>query len=217
MTDTKISYVLFDAAGTLIHKPSLWHAVLSTLERHGIELAANELMAKHKIVSECTPFPDRTSKAFYGKFNSELLYALGVMPTPELLDEIFSACSYLPWEKIEDAEIISDITQPIGILSNFNATLGELIEGFWPGRFRDLLVSEVLGVAKPHVEFFEKAVEAIGCDAGKILYVGDSPKLDLHPALSVGLRVRLIDREGHYPSSPYRLDSLRDLTQLLSP
>ena len=65
------------------------------------------------------------------KFNSDLLYLLGIVPTEELVNAIFKSCTYLPWEAFEDTKILSELTVPIGVISNFNSTLKEKLNQFF--------------------------------------------------------------------------------------
>ena len=60
-----IKYILFDAANTLIHKPSLWANYLNVLHGFGFDVTASELKSKHKLISELISFPDVTSQKFY--------------------------------------------------------------------------------------------------------------------------------------------------------
>jgi putative hydrolase of the HAD superfamily len=208
-----IKYILFDVAGTLLHKPAFYTTLLPILNKYGYKITLPELKLKHKIASELLRFPDRTSKQFYSTFNEDLLFALGIVPNDEILEEIFSACSYLPWEKFDDTKILTDIDLPIGIISNFNTTLKEKLTGFFGPVFKDILVSEELGIAKPEIAFYKKAIEQIGLPPQNILYVGDSLKLDIRPALQAGLKPLLIDRDKFFPASPY---AINDLNQILN-
>ena len=70
-------------------------------------------------MSEVIHFPDRTDQDFYKKFNSDLLYLLGIVPTTSLLDAVFKNCTYLPWEKFEDTSVLRELSVPLGIISNF--------------------------------------------------------------------------------------------------
>lgn len=210
--NTPISYILFDASGTLIHKPLLWERILEVLQKNGYKVQAEDLMKKHKLLSEIIHFPDRTSKNFYADFNAELLYALGIIPTNEVLEQIFNACTYLPWECFEDSVVLSQLPYPVGILSNFNASLKEKVEVFFGDIFQHILISEVLGVAKPQIEFYKKAIDIIGIPPQEILYIGDSLKLDIKPALEVGMQPILIDRHQLFGGFENRLDSLSQLT-----
>ena len=54
-------------------------------------------------------------------------------------------------------------------------------------------------------------IDKIGLKADEILYIGDSLKLDIIPALEVGFEVCLIDRDAYYKQSKYRINSFKDL------
>ncbi|MCH2043290.1 MAG: HAD family hydrolase [Saprospiraceae bacterium] len=211
-----IQHVLFDASGTLIYKPTLLDNFRKVLSEYGYEVSMEELSFKHKLITEVIVFPDRTSKDFYHTFNAEVLFALGILPNDELLAAIFSACSYLPWEKYLDTSVLSEIDLPISILSNFNATLTKKIDGFFGlNTFEHVLISEVLGVAKPKLAFYKKCVDVLGINPEHILYIGDSLKLDILPAQKIGMQAYLIDRDTHYKNTFQRLDSLDEILTLI--
>lgn len=210
-----IKYILFDAANTLIHKPALWINLQSTLKKFDQDVPVDLLKRNHKLISECIRFPDKTSKAFYQEFNSELLYSIGIMPTQELLDDVFKACTYLPWEKFSDTKVIDSLKLPVGILSNFNSSLKDTIKKEFGDVFKHIFISENYGVGKPDVKFYEIAIKEIGFAPNEILYVGDSIKLDMHSALKAGLTPVLIDREDIYPFYINSISSLDALTLYL--
>jgi len=212
--ESPISYILFDACETLMHKPALWKNIMQVLTANGHQVEKKELQHKHKLLSECIHFPDRTSKSFYQKFNAEVLYALGIIPTDKLLEQIFEACTYLPWVTYEDTAVLEEIKLPMGVLSNFNSTLKDKLDDLIGDVFEEVLISEVLGVAKPAITFYEKAIKKIGVPPAEILYIGDSLKLDIQPALAVGMQPLLIDRIRLYPNYVNRLDSLSQLNTL---
>lgn len=210
-----MKYILFDVAGTLLYKPSFYQKMGEVLQQFGYAVDEKTIKYHHKILSESIFFPDRTSADFYSHFNREFLYSLGIIPTDEMLATIFSTCSYLPWEKFEDTKFLGEINLPMGILSNFNSTLKEKLKSYFEVTFTDIFVSEELGVAKPSLEFYGKAIEQIGIDPKDIVYVGDSVKLDLEPALKLGLNAFLVDREGYFPQQKHRISSLTDLKKWL--
>lgn len=212
---SKYKYILFDVAGTLLYKPTFYTTFISVLKENGYNIEETELKAVHKLLSEVIHFPDRTNQEFYKHFNSELLYALGIIPTKKIIDNIFKSCSYLPWEKFDDTRILQEIDIPIGIISNFNSTLRQKLASFFGSVFKDVLVSEELGVSKPDKVFYDKAIECIGVDPHKILYVGDSVKLDIEPALNIGIQSLLIDRDGVFPSSKHRVNSLDEVLKYI--
>ncbi len=209
-----MKYILFDVAGTLLHKPSFYIKMGEVLGQFGYETDQRILKLHHKTLSESIFFPDRTNADFYKMFNRELLYSLGIIPTDAMLDAIFNACSYLPWEKFGDTDYLKQIAVPMGIISNFNSTLKEKLKSFFDVEFTDIFVSEELGVAKPSLDFYGKAIEQIGIDPKEIVYVGDSVKLDLEPALALGMNAFLIDREHNFPMQKRRIGSLTDLKSL---
>ncbi len=210
-----IQYIIFDVSGTLLGKPSLYSSIKQVIGDFGYDVSLVEIKQKHKLLSEVIHFPDRTDVFFYQKFNSELLYLLGIVPTEEIVDSIFKNCTYLPWEKYDDTSVLSELNLPLGIVSNFNTTLKEKLQYFFGDLFQDVFVSEELGVAKPNIEFYQKALEQIPFEPNEILYVGDSIKLDLEPAKKVGLNTLIIDRDNFYPKNNAIISDLRSISQFL--
>ncbi|WP_405325911.1 HAD family hydrolase [Leeuwenhoekiella sp. LLG6367-2.1] len=210
-----IKYVFFDVSGTLLGKPSLFSEIEKALNAHGHFISPEDLKFKHKMLSEIIHFPDRTDEQFYNKFNSDLLYLLGIVPETKILTSIFKNCTYLPWERFEDTDALRDFTLPIGIISNFNTTLKDKIQEFFGSIFSDVFVSEELGVAKPNTEFYERALERLSFRPNEILYVGDSIKLDLEPAQKLGIKTLIIDRDNFYPHLNSRISSLRNLKDFI--
>ena len=51
--------------------------------------------------------------------------------------------------------------------------------------------------------------------AQEVVYVGDSVRLDMAPALALGMRACLIDRNDLFGGYAHRLGDLGDLTQRL--
>ncbi|MCU0389020.1 MAG: HAD-IA family hydrolase, partial [Chitinophagaceae bacterium] len=174
-------------------------------------VSKDDLKLKHKILSEVIHFPDRTDRNFYEGFNSELLISLGIIPSPSLLDQIFSSCTYLPWQAFEDTAVLSELSLPVGVISNFNSSLREKLRGFFGPVFSHILISEEEGVAKPDIKFYNTAMDACGFDPGEILYIGDSVKLDIIPAEKAGMKALLIDRDHFYPGSPFAIRTLKEL------
>ena len=211
-----IQYIFFDVAGTLLGKPTLYSIIQNTLRDFGHEVGLDEIKNKHKLLSEVIHFPDRTDEIFYEKFNSELLYLLGIVPEEALVNSIFKKCTYLPWKAFDDTQILKELPLPMGVISNFNTSLKDKLEQFFGTVFQDVFVSEELGVAKPKIEFYQKALEKIPFAAHEVLYVGDSIKLDLEPASKLGFKVLIIDRDNFYPNSKNKISSLTEITQFIS-
>ena len=169
-----IKYIYFDVAGTLLEKPMLYANIQKSLADFGYDITIKDIKIKHKLVSELIHFPDRTDEMFYNKFNSEFLYVLGIVPTEELLKSIFKNCTYLPWQAFEDTQILKEINIPMGVISNFNTSLRDKLEHFFGPIFKDVFVSEELGVAKPNIAFYPEALKRIQLKPNDVLYIGDS-------------------------------------------
>jgi HAD superfamily hydrolase (TIGR01509 family) len=210
-----VKYIFFDVSGTLLGKPILFFKINEVLLSHKYVVDLNELKFKHKLLSEVIHFPDRTDEHFYNYFNAELLRLLGIMPSESLLKAIFTNCTYLPWEKFDDTNTLTEIKVPMGIISNFNSTLKDKLNQFFGPVFKDVLVSEELGVAKPAIAFYESALERLQFKPSEVLYVGDSLKLDIEPASSLGIKSLLIDRDDFYSSSPFKIKSLVEIKKYL--
>jgi len=208
--------VFFDAANTLLDKPQLIPAMAGALLVHGLELPETELARRHRWLSEVITFPDTTSREFYAEFNATLLRSFGISPAPALLEAIFDACSYLPWAAFPDTATLARIGLPRGVLSNWDSSLPDKLALIAGVTFDWVLGSDQQGVRKPNPEFFRRAIDATGLAADEIVFVGDSLRLDIEPALSLGMSAYLIDRDGLYPqASVPRVASLDELADLL--
>jgi putative hydrolase of the HAD superfamily len=212
----KIKYVLFDAANTLIHKSALWEKLTAVFENNGFDVPVDRLKYHHKLLSEYIDFPDQTSEAFYQHFNRELLLSLGIKPEVRLLSEIFSACTYLPWKAFDDTEWLKNNKIPTGVLSNFNRSLPNQLTELFGDIFTNIIVSEDLGKRKPDPGFYIHAIDLIGLQPHEILYIGDSFKLDILPALNAGMKPLLIDRLGIYAGNKYTISSIFDVDKHIS-
>ena len=200
----KAKVIFFDAANTLLYKPDLYPAIVNVMLQHGVTVPYTKLLASHRLLSEVIPFPDRTSSGFYRDFNSHLVRSFGVPPTEKLLDEIFSACSYLPWCPFPDTDHLTSIPLPMGVLSNWDKSLPEKLALIANTRFEWIIGSEDYQVRKPDLDFFKKIFHITGLKAEEIIYVGDSMRLDIEPALHLGMNVLLLDRDDYYSVRPFR-------------
>ncbi len=210
-----IKYIYFDVSGTLLHKPSLFERIKEVLEKYNYHNSIEEITIKHKLLSEIIKFPDRTDKTFYKKFNSELLFLLGIVPSEKILEDLFENCTYLPWEKYEDTKALKELKLPLGVISNFNKSLKDKLNQFFGPIFNDIYVSEEMGVSKPDISFYKMAVDACNFKAQEILYIGDSIKLDLEPAVSLGINTLIIDRDKFYNKTDAIINSLYEIVDHL--
>ena len=211
-----IKSVFFDVANTLLEKPELFSRITGALEMNGHVVSQNDLRHVHKFLAEAFVFPDKTSREFYSDFNSHLLYALGIAPSEKILNDIFEACTYLPWRAFDDTAALSNIALPVGVLSNWDSSLREKLQQHFTVDFKWILCSQVEGVKKPNPLFFKRMMDESGLEPSEILFVGDSMKLDVHPALQLGVKAVLIDRQNHFPNANVsRIQNLEEINQWL--
>jgi len=204
--------LLFDAANTLIYKPDLFENVARVLMKNDVKFDFIELKKQHKFISELINFPDKTSRDFYKTFNNEWLYSIGVMPNDALLEEIFTSCSYLPWSPFSDTNNLYKLDVKKAIISNFHGGLNQIIDKYYPSIFDNMIVSEIENIRKPSIQFYQRAIEKLNCRPEEIIYIGDSIKLDIVPALKLGIKAWLIDRENYYPNFYRRISTLNDIS-----
>lgn len=139
-------------------------------------------------------------------------------------------------EQLDETDLYDDVRPSLArlqeagfrvvIAGNQTARAGQLL------RALDLPVDVVAtsaewGTHKPLSSFFTRVIEAAGCPADEILYVGDHPANDVVPAKAAGLRAAHLRRGpwGHlWADEPtvaaladWRVDSLTDLTKSLTP
>jgi putative hydrolase of the HAD superfamily len=212
---SKIKFIYFDAANTLIHKPDLWLKFDEVLKKYNYEIDPQTLRRNHKLTSERIKFPDNTSKEFYSLFNKEVLISLGISPTEEIINDIFNNCTYLAWKKFDDVDFLKEIKIPLGIISNFNISLKEKITKIIDIPFAEFIVSEEQTFSKPDKRLYEYAIQKINIPPQEILYIGDSIKLDIEPANSLGMQTLLIDRDLIYPDFKKRIASFNELKYLI--
>jgi HAD superfamily hydrolase (TIGR01549 family) len=108
----------------------------------------------------------------------------------------------------------------VGVAGNQTSRAGGILRGLdLPA---DLIAtSDDWGAAKPDAAFFNALLDAVPCDAGEIVYVGDRLDNDLRPARAAGMRTAFIRRGPwgyiweHHPdmqaAADWRMTSLAEL------
>jgi len=85
----------------------------------------------------------------------------------------------------------------LGLVSNFAIPecAWKLLDKFGlKGFFDVVLVSGEINKRKPSPEIFERALNALGVDASRAVFVGDTIGLDVKGAKNVGIKAILIER-----------------------
>lgn len=207
-----IKHVLFDVADTLLHKPALLGTIRRTLANAGITVDAATIARAHRATRELLTVPDRTGREFYLVFNFRFLEVLGVLPTPALAEQIYLNCRSLPWEAFPDTAVFEKIGLPVGVVSNWDSSLREKLATHFKIEFAPLVISEEVGFAKPDQRIYKEAIRQTRLEASEILFIGDSIRLDIVPAVQAGMTAVLVDRYDLYPS--YNGVRVKDFNEL---
>jgi len=208
-------YCLFDAVGTLIHKPKFYLKFQEVIAKHGFEIDNEDLLFKHKVLIETIEFPDRTSENFYKNFNFNLLQVLGISPTKILLEEIFENCKNLEWERTTSSKILKEIGLPLVVVSNFNSSLSLILTNLYGNIFSDIIISENIKVRKPNIEFYKYSLEKLGVKPKQCVYTGDSFKLDFIPSSNISLDFYLFDPINFYKVKAKKISKISQLKNKL--
>jgi putative hydrolase of the HAD superfamily len=85
--------------------------------------------------------------------------------------------------------------------------------------FQAVVISEAVGVQKPHAAIFQHALDGLGVRADHAWFVGDHPENDISGAYRAGLRTVWLRGSHPWPSHHtvphHQIDHLRDLIPLL--
>lgn len=101
----------------------------------------------------------------------------------------------------------------LGIVSNFEGWLGGLLDRLGiAGLMKVVVVSGVEGIEKPDPRIFRLAMDRLGLAASRVVYVGDNPRIDLEPAVALGMGTVLLDRRGIHDG--FRGTVVRSLEQV---
>ena len=148
-----------------------------------------------------------------------------IAPFPQL-DQCFEQIYELfrtteAWELERDAlESLSLLSadRNLGIISNFDSRLEDVLTdlGIRPF-FQQLTIPALAGAAKPDPAIFRYAMDDVGADPGKCLYVGDEVEDDYAAPQAAGMRALLYDPGDRHQGLPEadQIKSLGEVPQFL--
>ncbi len=141
---------------------------------------------------------------------------------PDLADEMYRWFRANRFDRtfadvVPALEALRGLGVPLGILSNFGTGLEDLLrDRGLRGYFDFVIVSALVGIAKPNPAIFDPAVAAARQPRSRLLYVGDHFGDDVGGARAAGLDVVLIDRADRHGDKPCsRIHSLLDLLRYI--
>ena len=157
-----------------------------------------------------------TALGLWREFHRRLLVGMGLEDHAEALSRELVARWKDPatWPLVPGAEATLKALKakgyPLAVVSNWDATLPEILEVVGLGRYFDhLSVSALSGYAKPDPRLFREALEALGVSPEEAVHVGDA-EADLLGAEAVGMRALLFDPLGENPKALPRLERVLD-------
>jgi putative hydrolase of the HAD superfamily len=211
-----IDIVFFDAGETILHAhPSFPELFAATCERRGHHVRVDQVepvlfaMVRNmdRVAEEAgvrgPSLSDDASYRFWTHVYRQALGRLGI-DDGTLPDELYKVMSDTATYRLYDDALpaIDRLRQSgrrLGLISNFEGWLEELLLELEVGDVFDVsVISALVGVEKPDARIYELALERAGVPAARALMVGDSLRLDVEPARSVGMKAVLLDRAVKY-------------------
>jgi putative hydrolase of the HAD superfamily len=232
----KIKWIAFDAVGTLIQPdPPVGIAYHQVGTRHGSRLRAPEIATRFRdvfrqvdeaadLICGCAEVDDRFHTCEgreRQRWRRIVAAVLDDVPSVDAcFEELFAHFgrpgSWAVFPEVGDAfRRLHKAGFRLAICSNFDGRLNAVMNGLpelAPIELR--IISSEVRYRKPSRRFFEALVDAAGCGASEILFVGDDPVVDVAAAEAAGLLALQIDRR--YASGQNRaLHSLDELVARL--
>jgi putative hydrolase of the HAD superfamily len=225
--------VLFDAGETLVHpSPSFPELFATVLAGRGHVRTPETVIDASRAVfhrfSEAardnelwTTSPDASAR-FWKSVYARMLGELEVAEPDGLVETLYETFTDLRNYAMFD-DVVSTLDAldaaglTLGIVSNFESWLGELLESLGVrDRFEVVVISGTEGIEKPDPRIFTVALDRLGRAPDEAVYVGDNPEFDVAPARAVGMATVLIDRRDRFPDSDeVRITDLRQLPELV--
>lgn len=216
-----VSFVYFDLDDTLLdHRSAERQGLSDVLDAHRDHFDGVTLDRLHAVYhGHSKPLWEQYSRDEISKETlkherfARTLATLGADGAdPDALNAYYLAQYARYWTLPEAAEAtfhaVAD-RYPVGILTNgFAEVQRAKFERFPELRERAaaVIISEEVGVMKPHPHLFDHAAERAGVPAEQILYVGDSFTSDVVGARNAGWRMAWYRADGHTDDQRVRAD-----------
>lgn len=232
MRKVKIKTIFFDAADTLFYiKGGLGRTYADVARKYGADPDPSDIKKAFSRAFKSSPplaFGNVSDierqrlergwwKAVVESVYSEIGMFDGFEPHFDELFEVFrgEAWTLFP-ETVEVLSALKSADYSLGIISNFDSRVYDVMRGLGIHEFFDLFViSSEAGHAKPSHEIFSMALERAGRKPREVIHVGDDLRNDFHGARALGIRAFLLDREGEY-AGVRGMDRVENLTAIKS-
>lgn len=198
--------VLLDSLGTLVALDDPVPRMRAELAQRGFGVA-EEVVAR-AFAAEVAYYVehhlegrDQSSLAeLRNRCASVLLGELGIpeLPLADARDLLLGSLSFKAFDDAAPAlrELRSRGLR-LAVVSNWDCSLREVLDSAGVLELVDHVVASAeVGAAKPDPAPFHAALEALGCDAGEVVHVGDREDNDMAGAQAAGVRAVLLRREA---------------------
>jgi putative hydrolase of the HAD superfamily len=136
----------------------------------------------------------------------------GIFPDPvsalRHYDDVYPRMNIIDAPTKQMLQVFQQQNVPVGIVTN-----GETYRQMKKVRHNNLeslvkavVVSEAVGIRKPDKGIFEHALQLVGADPLRTLFVGDNPEADILGAKSLGMAAAWIHRNRDWPYEHMRPD-----------
>lgn len=221
LSRNSITTILFDLDGTLRHsRPSFTGTFISlavqlgapdseeqrrraTRWLHYYWAQSSELLADRQVYQDEEIFWTNHSRLF--------LINLGCLPeqaeklAPELYRHYikeFQPEDWVPPDVPETLEALKNADYTLGVVSNRSQSYREQLETLGLDSYFECAVAAgEVNSWKPDPVIFQHALQELGADPGKTVYVGDNYYADVIGAQRAGLQPVLIDPDGLFPEA----------------
>ncbi|MES0875356.1 HAD family hydrolase [Sinimarinibacterium thermocellulolyticum] len=197
--------MIFDAFGTLV-QIGAWRSPYRQLQR---------LMASHGR-------PPRQDDVYTMLTTDVGLAGFAAAVGVDILGEAFAKIELDLYTELSTVQLFDDALPAIaalrqaglkvGVCSNLAAPYAIPVRLLLPDLDSYSWSFEV-GAVKPDPRIYEHALSTLGVDAGRTLFVGDTPEADVRGPERIGMRACLLDRQGEHGGSP-ALCTLGDLREI---
>ena len=231
MPDSQVEVVFFDIDDTLVDAAAATRAgALGVFERYRDRLTGTD----ERLMQRWNALLDhhferylRGETSFIGQRRARIRGLFGLTPSQmpdsevDAVDTVYREFTKATRRLFPDAIETLDALGccRLGVISNGSsarqrqklASVGVL------DRFAVVVISEDIGVAKPHPGIFEAACEAVGASPSACVHVGDRLDVDALGACDAGLRGVWLDRRGTggAPASVPTIPRLSELPALV--
>jgi len=223
---SKITTIFFDAGGTLLRPwPSVGVIYSRMAQKHGYAVAPDWINRRFKgvwqrkngLVNLTGADPSREKRWWWGVVKAVFEDRIPKEKFKPFFEDLYHSfaepkCWRLFPETLPTLKKLSGVGFKMGIVSNWDSRLFQLCDGLGLTPYLSFIViSGVIGVAKPHGGIFKQALRLAGSSPQETLHVGDSLTEDYWGARRSGLRSVLLARDGNPIQGVESAKSLRFL------